>query len=297
MGESPAPTPAVDNDALSEILNTIRLRGEHVYRSSASAGDSIVQPDVPLLHVLESGSATLTDGLEINGGDLLLVPRGVPHSFVVTTDLRWMTGTIGYEPSAASARLLTTLPPIIRLRFEPDDPREWLQVSSRLMLQEVTDPLPGGSVMVSRIIDLLFVQTLRAWSRESAQDAGWLRAAMDPSIGPVVAALHREPGVPWTVASMAAIVHLSRTTFSGRFAELAGQPPLHYLTERRLEHAQELLTATELQVRAISVRCGYTSEAAFSRAFTRHYGVSPRRFRQGVRGRPEDDEVVPSTSG
>lgn len=201
------------------------------------------------------------------------------HTITATTDLVWMTGTITYHSSPAAEQFLKTLPPVISLRFAPEDPREWLEVSRRLLLQEVIDPLPGGSVMVARIIDLLFVQTLRVWARETSQKPGWLKAAMDTQLGPAFTALHRRPGESWTVSTLAATARMSRSTFAERFSKLAGQPPMQYLTERRLDQAAELLRTTALTIQAISSECGYQSEAAFSRAFRKRHGLSPRHWR------------------
>jgi AraC family transcriptional activator of pyochelin receptor len=54
------------------------------------------------------------------------------------------------------------------------------------------------------------------------------------------------------------------------------------LTEQRLAGARALLQGTDLPVKAIGYRCGYLNNASFTRAFSRHYGVAPTRFRAGA---------------
>lgn len=276
--------PAIQGDALSEVLNTIRLRGEHIFRSSIAAGASAIPAATPALHIVEAGVARLTstfDSIRVGPGELVLLPRGGSHRIDADEDLRWITGTIAYDTTAAVDQLLGTLPPVIVLRLSADDPREWLEVSSRLLLAEVVDPLPGGQVMVSRIIDLLFVQALRSWSRGPGAAPGWLSAAMDPQLGRVIAAVHRHPERPWTVASMAAQATMSRSAFAQRFTRAVGVTPVQYLTERRLAVAATLLVDTTTPIRIIAEQTGYTSEAAFSRAFRRRHGTSPMGWRQG----------------
>jgi transcriptional regulator GlxA family with amidase domain len=56
-----------------------------------------------------------------------------------------------------------------------------------------------------------------------------------------------------------------------------------YLAHVRLDAATELLRTTSLPVGLVAERVGYTSEAAFSRAFKRRYGTPPARWRGGVR--------------
>jgi transcriptional regulator GlxA family with amidase domain len=67
-------------------------------------------------------------------------------------------------------------------------------------------------------------------------------------------------------------------------------PPASYLAQVRLDAATGLLRDTALSVTLIAANVGYTSEAAFSRAFKRRYGTPPARWRrdsgQDFRPRP-----------
>jgi transcriptional regulator GlxA family with amidase domain len=62
-------------------------------------------------------------------------------------------------------------------------------------------------------------------------------------------------------------------------------PPAAYLAHVRLDAATDLLRDTALPVTLIAANVGYTSEAAFSRAFKRRYGMPPARWRRDVRAR------------
>ena len=55
--------------------------------------------------------------------------------------------------------------------------------------------------MISRILDLMYIQMLRLWATSTVSSPGWLRAGMDPGIGGVLDAIHadrRGPGVRQT---------------------------------------------------------------------------------------------------
>jgi transcriptional regulator GlxA family with amidase domain len=138
--------------------------------------------------------------------------------------------------------------------------------------------------MVSRIVDLLFIQTLRAWAAGPDARPSWITAAMDPLLGRALTAIHRTPAHPWTVDSLAEAAGLSRSTFADRFTRSVGQPPAEYLIRHRLDLARGLLRESDLPVRAVAARVGYTSEAAFSRAFRRRFGDSPLHWRRQHRG-------------
>lgn len=137
--------------------------------------------------------------------------------------------------------------------------------------------------MVARILDLLFIQILRAWAAGTDAEPNWLAGALDPQIGLALSAIHRDPGHDWTVERLARVCSLSRSAFAARFVARVGKPPAGYLAHVRLEAAAGLLRDTSLPVGLIADRVGYKSEAAFSRAFTRRYGTPPARWRGNVR--------------
>lgn len=93
--------------------------------------------------------------------------------------------------------------------------------------------------MLDRLLDLMLIDVLRTWfSRPEGEPPGWYRALADPVIGGALRLLQDEPARPWTVASLAAAVGLSRAAFARRFTELVGEPPMAYLTGWRLSLAR-----------------------------------------------------------
>lgn len=109
---------------------------------------------------------------------------------------------------------------------------------------------------------------------------GWASALNDPFTTAALQAIHRDPARPWTVATLAAEAGLSRAPFARRFATLLGQPPLTYLTWRRMTTAARLLQESDAPLSAIAAEVGYTSEFAFANAFKRQHGTAPGRYRR-----------------
>jgi len=73
------------------------------------------------------------------------------------------------------------------LRGPRDQALEGLEVAKRMLLFEMERPSQGSVVMVARILDLLFIQILRA-SAAGRDGPPWLAGALDPQIGPAVSA-------------------------------------------------------------------------------------------------------------
>lgn len=271
------------NDALSDILQSIHLRGGQVARCAETDGDHReYAAGVRLLHIVEHGGVRLEvpvgEPVDLAESDLVLMARGDRHTIRAIGDAAWVTGEFLVDSLAADP-LLSVLPAAVVIRANTEGGK-WLPTTLSLMLTEVTEPKPGGRVMVSRLLDLLFIHGLRAWAADGDQaNAGWLTAAMDPALGQVLSAIHEAPQRDWPVEELARIATLSRSAFAARFSRLLGESPAAYVQRQRLGQAATLLSSGNEAIGRIAARVGYTSEAAFSRAFARAYGESPRAWR------------------
>jgi AraC-like DNA-binding protein len=176
--------------------------------------------------------------------------------------------------------LIALLPDRLHIR-DADESEPSLRGTLAVMAQEVRAVRPGGATVLTRLSDVLVVQAVRSWLERTAEgQAGWLGALRDPQIGQALAAIHRQPGRRWSLESLAASVHLSRSVFSERFIALVGQSPMQYLTRWRMHMASDWLRTGTLSIGEVASRLGYDSEPAFHRAFKRHVGLPPGAFRR-----------------
>lgn len=285
FAESPPWGPSAPDtaDALSEVLHAIHLRGSNVVRrDSAETPNDEHGAGQRSLHIVERGRLHVRlvgsrSGSVLEAGEMVLLAHGESHVVSAEGPTSWVTGTFVVDDNGGD-HLFKVLPPTIVLRRDLEE-HDWLGLSLALLLDEVTRPGPGSQVMVSRILDLLFIHALRAWAADGDTTPGWLTAAMDGILGPVISAIHRDPGRDWTVDEMARRTVMSRSAFAGRFARLVGVPPAAYVATQRLSRAAHLLTSTSRPVHEIALEVGYSSDAAFSRAFARRFGAPPRQWR------------------
>jgi AraC family transcriptional regulator len=85
----------------------------------------------------------------------------------------------------------------------------------------------------------------------------------------------------WTLEDAAASAGYEQHHFAHSFRAVVGEPPLAYLRRLRLERAAHQLVSDPTQpVATIARQAGYASLEAFSRAFRRAFGSSPRSFRR-----------------
>ncbi len=82
-----------------------------------------------------------------------------------------------------------------------------------------------------------------------------------------------------SIATVAAVAHMSPFHFHRLFQALVGDPVVEYITRRRLSSIVSRLRDGMPVVEAAFL-CGYASHEAFTRAFKRCYGVPPGRIAQ-----------------
>jgi transcriptional regulator GlxA family with amidase domain len=159
----------------------------------------------------------------------------------------------------------------------------WLQLLMDTLVLETRRSQAGSGPLVDRLMDILFIQAVRAHvGMLGGPDAGWLAAMRDPHVSAAIGAIHRDPAQAWTVARLAGLVGMSRTAFATRFALLLGESPMKYLTRFRLAQAIDHLRGGRMSLASIAERVGYSSDVAFSKAFKRHLGIGPGAFRRGA---------------
>jgi AraC-like DNA-binding protein len=308
-------------DVLSDVIEVSRVGGGVLANVTARApwGLDVPRQSAAAFHAVASG----TMWLRVNGdpprrlaaGDVALFPTGTLHEIgsapdgpvhpfdgVRKEELTDADGTLSLGGSGActrficagydydhdvARRLLALLPPVVLVRS--DGPGgEPVQATLRLLEVELDRRSPGSQPVVARLIDVLFVHIVRAWTRQhDAEAASWLRGLRDPTVAAALELLHARPAEPWTIESLARAVNVSRSTLARRFSELVGEPPLAYLTRWRMDLAARRLRESADSIEEIALAVGYSSEHTFSRAFLRHRGVRPGRYRECSAGHPD----------
>ena len=194
-------------------------------------------------------------------------------------EFTYIGGHVLLDPT--SGRLLAdALPPWIHIQSSSQEATVFRWLLDRLVEERAIE-LPGAQLASAQLAQLLFIQILRAHlSTSSLMPAGWLRGLGDPRISPALRRMHGKPGRAWNLDELAKACAMSRTTFALHFRTVVGVAPLTYLTEWRMRLAERTLREENTPVAVIAGSLGYSSESAFSNAFKRVTGSSPRAYRR-----------------
>jgi AraC-like DNA-binding protein len=192
---------------------------------------------------------------------------------------RMICGYLGSD-SAEGNPVISNLPSLLKLDAEQGGAAEWIRSTFQYAADEVAAGRPGSETVLAKLSELLFVEAVRRYAQALPQgQTGWLAGLRDPHVSRALALLHRDITRAWNVDDLSREVGLSRSALADRFTGLIGMPPMHYVTNWRMQVAtQKLGNATK-----VADLVGYSSEAAFSRAFKKAFGTAPATWRRSNR--------------
>jgi AraC-like DNA-binding protein len=270
-------------------------------------------------HVITSGSCWAcvigkeSEAVQLHAGDVVAFPQGDAH---ILSSAPGMRGDPGPDPSVVPGEaaqlpvmlnidgggaerthivcgflgcdsrpfnpLIEALPPILYIRSSGTAHSSWLKEFSRFAVMEAGEKRMGGNGILSKLGELMFSELVRRYVESLPEESrGWLGGLRDRHIGRALSLMHGEPTRDWTLDQLAKEAGLSRSSFSERFTDYVGIPPMQYLQKWRLQIAAARLRDGDANIATIAADVGYESEAAFSRAFKRVIGVSPAEWRDG----------------
>jgi AraC-like DNA-binding protein len=195
-------------------------------------------------------------------------------------DVRLLGGWFVFD-SPDTGLLVSLLPTLVHVRGI-----DRLSTLVRLVGEEASESRPGRDLVLTRFVEVLLIEGLRATPAEDAPP-GLLRGLADEQLAPAIRQMHNQVERSWTVALLAKSAALSRSAFFDRFTRTMGLPPMEYLSAWRMAVAKDLLRKQDISVGDVAERVGYGSASTFSTAFSRHVGRSPSRYaRAGKQGDP-----------
>ncbi|MDM0114766.1 AraC family transcriptional regulator [Variovorax sp. J22R133] len=272
---------------------------------------------VLLYHYMVDGSCLVTmedmAPVRLHAGDIVVFPHGDAHTMASSTDVqplpmdaqavlrerpkvlhfggggestRFICGYMVCDPRLFHT-VLAALSRVVTVSLLGLDQGRWLQASVQHAVEEASAPRPGTEGLLAKLSEVMVVEALRLYVAQlSPEHTGWLAGLRDRVVGKCLALMHEKPAHAWTVDSLAREVGASRSVLAERFTHFVGQSPMQYLGRWRMALATNHLRRSSLSVARIAEEVGYETDAAFSRAFRREFGVPPATWRRMQGGRP-----------
>jgi len=248
------------------------LKDGTYHESSLTTGDLVILPR-DLEHRVSSGikvaekvnsskSKSFTEGLQDNGTGLVC-------------------GFLEFEHNTNNF-LFDMLPDYIVIKSSESPWKEHLKPILDVLILESISERPGVQETLNRLSETIFMIILREYAEDDENYSGFAAAMRDERIQKVLEAIHDSPAEEWNLDSLAEIATMSRSAFATKFKSLLGDTPLNYIKQWRMNSAYRWFRDENITIAEAAERCGYLTEAAFSKAFKRELGISPGKVRSSI---------------
>jgi AraC family transcriptional regulator of arabinose operon len=212
---------------------------------------------------------------EVGRNQLLIIPAGTPHVYGAGTVAPWTIHwfhAVGTNVSVYLEQLwVSKEKPVVPLGGD-------VQLFS--LFEDVLEGLEHGFTLTHLIYAAHSLSHLMGLILRHKEEFGYGEADARQRMEKCVVFMKGHLREPLKIATLAALVNLSRSHFTTTFRRVTGYAPLSYLNHLRMQRAVQLLNTTNLSIKQISEQLGFTDQFYFSRAFRKMHNHSPSEHRQ-----------------
>ncbi|MBP1129294.1 MULTISPECIES: AraC family transcriptional regulator [Serratia] len=297
-------------DPLSDIVSRLKISSQKIVTFDMAINTKALFPEYSgmKIYIAKSGSFFIkmdgdTATYQIDQGDVLILSSGREFSIfdnanAPSIDIRKihvMKDRSSYFTNGGNAfsfvgcrfvfqindtfRFITSLPEPIVIKTQREENEGIKDFLTRLS-SEIEKPGPGAELITEHLLQIIFTQALRVLLSSGAlgRGEGWFYAMADKNIGLALTCIHDQPGKKWRLDDLAKVAGMSRTAFTTKFRRLAGYSVNEYIRVWRFSLAIERMVTNKEKISQIAFDLGYESESAFSTAFKKSMGESPRSY-------------------
>lgn len=297
-------------DPLSDIVSRLKVSSQKVVSFELSANTRALFPDYSgmKIYIVKSGDffikmAQSEMTYPVEHGDVLILSSG--HKFSIfdkssappidVSQIHVMKDRASFFTNGGNAfsfvgcrfefqindvcRFITSLPEPIIIKTQREE-NAGIRYFLKSLSSEIERPRPGSELIAEHLLHIILTQALRERLCSGAPDGarGWFYAMADKNISLALTCIHDQPGRKWRLDELANVAGMSRTAFTTRFRKRVGYSVNEYIRIWRFSLAIERIVANKEKISQIAFDLGYESESAFSTAFKKSMGASPRSY-------------------
>ena len=223
----------------------------------------------------KSGTASVRK----TAGHVTAIPKGpVPQMRLVSeTELVYCSFDGDFiEQAAAEVTHFRPEPPVFRSRSQ-DKP---LRLLMQMLVTEFDAGNPTGRIYAETLAEALALRFLHLGTATPIESSPRVTALPSNKLVRVKDFVESSLDQDITLDSLALVVGYSRAHFLRMFRKSTGTTPYQYVMQRRIAHAEELLSANRLSLAEIALACGFSSQPHFTLAFKKQIGLTPAEYRR-----------------
>lgn len=258
-------------------LNAVVRKADHY---SIGVGDIWYMPEHPFsqnvfYYILDGRCTIQVEGKEYIGipGRWFFIPAGTPYGWKNDTSRPFSKYWFHFDLLPRNLDLFSGSQVPLYVDVEPD--------STAFRLFEAFGQYVKGNTLMDKLqIKSILLSLLCEYVRLAAPEISSAPIGLDAPSKKLMNYIPINLDQDLSNAVLAAYMHMSVRSFLRYFKNLTGQTPAAYIAQVRMEVAKSLLEESSLSVSEIMDRVGVSSVSSFSKMFKKHYGYSPRTYRE-----------------
>lgn len=233
------------------------------YRIKRKKSDTFV-----IEYVIEGSGTVIYDDRHFypKKGDVYMLRAGHSHDYFSDADTPWIK--IWFNAAGTLIEALTDAYGLEdRVLFEGADLLPEFESVIELCKNGESEDMCGGIALIfHRMVQKL--SAMQAPAGERPGEAALIHRYLDANVSEKI-----------DIEKLSGLIYKSSSQTIRLFKREYGQTPYEYLLGRRIALAQELLRNTNMLVKEVAYRAGFSDEHYFSATFRRRTGFSPREYR------------------
>ncbi|MGZ5937291.1 MAG: AraC family transcriptional regulator [Rhizomicrobium sp.] len=307
--EDRAVAPLDEKSVSRTTRSDVRMDGVYFFRTTASGAfsKSLEPGNYSYCVMVRAGRLQLVTDfpvameIELRRGDTCAVSGLTPHAFTSVgpspqnassrferlpmngnggqSDVELIVGVAPNEALALGSLMIG--PIVVRSVQHPELSRRLWRAAEMLEDEYADDSVIDRDLVIRRLAEIMLINMgRRVFAEKRIATGAGPGARANRQIMHAINAFIASPKKAWTLQALAKVAGMSRTRFAEEFKLMTGQTPAHIISRMRLTAVARELTSDVLTIEAAAEEAGYSSSAAFVRAFQREFGETPARWRR-----------------
>ncbi|MFT6957807.1 MAG: AraC-like DNA-binding protein [Halieaceae bacterium] len=298
-----------DFNVVTDIFENLRFKGTIFFHSELAApwGMSLERSEVSRFHIALDGDCyvgtNVDESVKLEHMEMVMLPRGNQHwiadqpgreliesqhagnACALGSPLfqegditnRLMCGLVSLDASV-SHPIMESLPDIMHFPYQGVGSSAWATAS--MIDSEIQRTKNNTGPIIDRLTEVLFLQLLGVYLEDSTAERGFIAALRDPRLRRALKFIHQQPEASWSVDELGKVVGMSRATLNRQFQRTIGVSPISYIQNWKMIKAYNLVKYSSTSLESIAEQLGFSSAKTLTRAFLRHYSLTPAKLRK-----------------